>query len=71
MSKPRSFRLAALAGLIVAALGGGMAGCEQVASLVTSEPHEYCQPSKAFPDKEVCVKVEYHDKAPVQVPEAK
>lgn len=61
MSKSR--RVAIIAGLILAAVGSGMAGCEQVKSLVTSEPHEYCQPSKAYPDKEVCVKVEYHDKA--------
>ena len=61
MSKSRRF--AVIAGLVLAAFGSGMAGCEQVKSLVTSEPHEYCQPSKAYPDKEVCVKVEYHDKA--------
>ena len=61
MSKSRRF--AVIAGLILATFGSGMAGCEQVKSLVTSEPHEYCQPSKAYPDKEVCVKVEYHDKA--------
>ena len=65
MSKSRRF--AVIAGLILTALGSGMAGCEQIKSLVTSEPHEYCQPSKAYPDKEVCVKVEYHDKAPVPV----
>ena len=69
MSKSRRF--AVIAGLILAAVGSGMAGCEQIKSLVTSEPHEYCQPSKAYPDKEVCVKVEYHDKASVQAPEAK
>ena len=62
MSKSRRF--AVIAGLILAAAGSGMAGCEQIKSLVTSEPHEDCQPSKAYPDKEVCVKVEYHDKAP-------
>ena len=64
MSKPRRF--AVIAGLVLTAFGSGMAGCEQVKSLVTSDPHEYCQPSKAYPDKEVCVKVEYHDKAPAQ-----
>lgn len=64
MSKPRRF--AVIAGLVLTAFGSGMAGCEQVKSLITSEPHEYCQPSKAYPDKEVCVKVEYHDKAPAQ-----
>ena len=63
MSKSR--RVAVIAGLVLTASGSGMAGCEQVKSLVTSEPHEYCQPSKAYPDKEVCVKVEYHDKAVV------
>ena len=62
MSKSRRF--AVIAGLILAAVGSGMAGCEQVKSLVTSEPHEYCQPSKAYPDKEVCVKGEYNDLAP-------
>ena len=64
-------RLAVIAGLILAAFGSGMAGCEQVKSLVTSEPHEYCQPSKAYPDKEVCVKVEYHDKVAIPAPDAK
>lgn len=65
MSKSRRF--AVVAGLILAAAGSGMAGCEQVKSLVTSEPYEYCQPSKLYPDKEVCVKVEYNDKAPAPV----
>jgi len=69
MSKSRRF--AVIAGLILAAVGSGMAGCEQVKSLVTSEPHEYCQPSKAYPDKEVCVKVEYHDKVAIPTPDAK
>ena len=68
MSKSRSLRLATLAGLIVTALGSGMAGCEQIKSIVQSEPVEYCQPSKVFPDKEVCVKLEYH---PLPAPEAK
>ena len=69
MSKSRRFAI--IAGLILAAVGSGMAGCEQVKSLVTSEPHEYCQPSKAYPDKEVCVKVEYHDKVAIPAPDAK
>ena len=63
MSKSRRF--AVIAGLILTAFGSGMAGCEQVKSLVTSVPHEYCQPSMAYPDKEVCVKVENDDKAVV------
>lgn len=62
MSKSRRF--AVIAGLVLTAFGSGMAGCEQLKSLVTSEPYEYCQPSKVYPDKEVCVKVEYNDMAP-------
>ena len=66
MSKSRRF--AVIAGLILAAFGSGMAGCEQIKSIVQSEPVEYCQPSKVFPDKEVCVKLEYH---PLPAAEAK
>jgi hypothetical protein len=68
MSKSRRF--AVIAGLILAAVGSGMAGCEQVKSIVQSEPVEYCQPSKVFPDKEVCVKLEYHP-LPAPAAEAK
>jgi hypothetical protein len=57
-----------IASLFVAS-GLWLAGCDQLKSIVTNaDPIEECVDSKLFADKQVCVHIEYKDKAPA--PEA-